>query len=405
MIESEKLKPHFICLSFFLILFCSCKQKKVTKPEKNENTNSKSIIKSDESLRKADAVIDINNNPGIEVSKSENMTQHKDSLSIVKLKRKIDGEEVLIEFSKDQEYNEYGQRVLWSQKKAGMEYPQEVKEISKGVVLYPRLTSYITPHGTLAESFRESWLEFFDEDYNLIGNYNIVKNNPFLNDTIPDAKLTEYFYNKGEGYTYLTDKNKRKRKIISDQWVYAQAKTQNSLTIIKYRRLLASQDGYIVGSHYHFKVLDRLGNVISEMDSHYDQLTGVTFSPDGRAALLAYTQGETTNSDGIKNASEGFEIWDLSKNELIYIEVNEDPNMRISSPNLQVDDGFIKVRYTFPNSKEISNLLVLYDFQKQSIFKYKFSTIERNEVSLNWFKKYKSYRNLMNYYKFKEEKL
>ncbi|MDA8693174.1 hypothetical protein N9L92_03860 [Saprospiraceae bacterium] len=319
MIETEKLKPHLIYFSFLLLLFSSFK----------ESSSNK--------------------NPDIKVSKSDNISQTIDSIPLVKLQKEIDGEEVIIEFSIDQKFDEYGQRVLWSQKREGMEYPMEVKEIRKGVIIYPRFTSYITPNGTVAKGFREKLLEFYDEEYKLISHFDIVENNPYLKDTIAGAKLTEYFYNIAERYRYLI--NKEIKKKISQQWVYARAYIQDSLVIIDYNRLLASTDGYIVGAQYHFIVLDIKGNIIAKLQSEHDHLIGVSFGPDGKYAILGYTPGETASNAGIKSEKDGFEIWDLKKNKIIYKEENHDPNKWISSVSFLND--YLSVYFDFPNNEEL----------------------------------------------------
>ncbi len=299
------------------------------------------------------------------------------------IERVINGKTESINLFSSKRKNDEGRRLLWQKDYENHEYPLKVEEFASGVVLFYEYFEEIRWNEYEQEKYRferpiPRQIEFFDKNYQLINQFNIRKNNPFLIHPIANAKVTEYFYNIAEHYSYKAETEQTGNEQISDQWIYAHVENQDNLTIIRYQTNFATSNHNIIGTKYNYIVLDTLGNEIVNFTTDYEQLTGIAFSPDAQYLMIGFTSGETVINAGIKTGSEGFEIWDTKDNLLIHRETNGDSNMWLAAPVHNKNSRSIGVSYTFPNSDSLNEHCFLLMYEKHKIFEYR--------TTKNWLK-------------------
>ena len=404
-----KVKILIACL--FLILV-ACKERKHETQEISKAQKIKNVDSTNESTR----IENVNSAKDNEITKSDEIyndsqtipSSKKDALDGI-LYRTIEGEEVKIKLQKPTNKRIEYPYTLWTGASTEQGNELRVKEIYPHVIEFQSMFSEKRWDDHEKEYYNfevaiPKEIQFFDKDYKYIRSFAIRENNPFLKDTVPNAKITEYFYNIAEYYTYLPKSEQRGTEKISDQWVYANIDQNENLPIVvTYHALYSTKQHFITGGNYQYVLLDSIGNIINKLNTSYQQLSGAAFSPDGKYALIGFTQGETTMNAGIKSEPEGFELWDLDKNQLLHREINDDPNMWISQPSY-FNNSHFRIRYTYPNSKQIGNMTYLFDLNNKTIFYRVFSTEEQTDISINWFKKYKNYAKVKKIYHFDSKK-
>ena len=291
-------------------------------------------------------------------------------------------------------------KLHWIDNIQGDYHPLEVKEVYPGVVYFDK---YYPPSDTLYPNRVKDRIEFFDKSYNLIKTFIIDDNNPFLRAT-DDVKVEQYVFNIGENYIVgRADSNVQ--NIITRHLVYSKIEYQNTFSKLLFSRLLVTDNNEILGEDSYFTILNKEGEILFSKMFPKLKTSFPKITRDGRFILFSILPIETVSNAGIKHQTEGFQIWDIENDRLVYKEWNDDPNMWIAEPTIDPQSGYLCIDYTFPNSKEKGQQLIIFSNREMILYSKTFTVEQWTEISLNWFKKYKSMDNLPNYFQFQEQKL
>ncbi len=370
----------------------------ITQDSTVENSDTAKISSSDDYIIYSGK---IKNSNAINIPKRK-----KDAIDGI-LYRIIEGKEVAINLKKPANKRIEYPRTVWRGTPTKQKTALEVIEIYPHVLEFrsmfkeKRWDAYENRHYEYERAIPTE-IQFFDKDYKYLRSFYIRENNPFLKDTIVGAKLTEYFYNIAEFYSYLPKSEQKGTEKISDQWVYAGISLCESLPIeVIYRTEYATKQNDIIGGKYLYILLDSLGNKINEFTTDYQQLSGAAFTPDAKYAMIGFTQGETTINAGVKSEPEGFELWDLEKKQLLHRETNDNPNMWITNPTYLPDLKILGIGYTYPLSvnpkykKDKNNpasMSIHFNIDTKELYSY-YVTIGMREESFRYLDKHRKYKS------------
>ncbi|GAB4260550.1 MAG: hypothetical protein Kow0027_28020 [Saprospiraceae bacterium] len=311
--------------------------------------------------------------------------------------KKVNGQEVILNLT-----GNYHKKLEFENR----EYPLEIKEVYPGIVYYDKydtvkVLSYNRGDSTMIYPRVKDALEFYDQG-RLVNRYVLDAHNPYLKKS-KGVGIIKNFSNAE--YESFLPPNKREEVGKVTEWqLHSLVENQGPLSKIIYFKKELVDGIWIVGAATTIVVLDSLGK---ELWNHeYPGHTSLpALSLDGTYALFAILPIETVNNSGIKTQTEGFEIWDTQTNTLLHREMNDDPNMWIIGATGSDNYSQLRTGYTYPNDKDISCLRIYFDYNKMVIHKRIFTTLEWNEISMNWYKKYKNLDGLMSHFIFQNYNL
>ena len=207
-------------------------------------------------------------------------------------------------------------------------------------------------------------------------------------------------YFDAEDTEFLPKSQRTGKEIVKEYHLWTIMEFQDGYSKVLYEKYSVSDHGQILSVTNNMVVLDTLGNQIFNHTCS-EETSFPVISRDGKYAIFSILTIETTSNAGIKNhQEEGFEIWNIQRNKQIYSERNDDPNMRISEP-ISNKSGLLKINYTYPNSKEISQKSYLFNPKSNILYSRVFSTDEMKDIAFKWKTKYKSYTNLIKIFDYK----
>jgi len=280
-----------------------------------------------------------------------------------------------------------------------------IDEVEPGIVHYRK--TIIVKYPVNAHNTRETLniipdrFEFFDSNYNLINTFDIEKNNPFLQN-VPSGIIIRNQYSDAETVAFLPKSKQTGKEKVKEYQLWTSITFQDGFSIVGYGIYMVSNSGWIIDNASYMIVLDRLGNKVFE-HKYPAPISFPVMSLDGKYALFSIMQIETTSNSGVKTQSEGFEIWNTKKNKQIYSERNNDSNMWIGEPFFSKESNMLIIKYSYPNSKEIASKDYYFDLINKTLYSRIYTTSEYSDLTWHWRTKYKTYRNLINYFDFEKK--
>jgi|GEM_PF-4297626 len=277
------------------------------------------------------------------------------------------------------------------------EYPLEVKEVYPGIVYYDkydsmRILPYHQEDSIWSVTRVKDKVEFYDAD-KLVNTIILDSINPYLKRGT-HGNIMKHF-SDAEGTDVLANRDPGKDYSIDSYHLTQNVQNQGPYTIINFWNHEIS-DGWIVNTPTTILILDSLGQEV--FNQEYERHMSVP-AIDLRAKylMIAFSGVETVNTSGAKVQSDGFEIWQIQPKKILHLEVNKEENMSVSTP-VFVDNTYLKINFSYPNSKDTSQLIFAFKHSTKELGYRVFLTKEWEEISLNWFKKYKTHTKLFSKY-------
>jgi len=242
---------------------------------------------------------------------------------------------------------------------------------------------------------------YFDEKGELEYSFDIDKHNPYykLSDSL---KIRPYYYN-AEGTMYKPAKNNSAVEPATQCFVHTETAHLDQNSAIAYRAYFVTDEGAILKVESTILVLDITGEVIFEHEVE-SLISMPTVDTSSKFLVFSLLPVETVYNAGVKDQSDGFQIWNITYNECVYKEENKNAEMWISTPSLEESTNIIRLRYTFPFSDELGDKLYLFDADSAELFVRTRSREERDHVSREWFRQYRNYRNVLSAFSFTTKK-
>ncbi len=357
------------------------------------------IKQSDNSINEKESK-DIKNAVVGEKQENESLPNDKQSVSnnlsqkIPSFKKIVNGEEVIVSLT-----GNYHKTLKFPNK----EYPLEVKEVYPGIVTYDKYDSIkIIPYHQ-EDSIRifnrvVDEIEFY-ENGKFLSSYDVDQNNPYLKGR--DGIKIMNHYSDAEGTEVLIDRTEYKKYTIDTYHLNQNVTSHGSCTSINYWKHEIS-NGLIVSTPNTLIILDSLGNMIFNQD--YEKSMDVpVIDSEGKYLMCAFAGVETVDQSGFKFQEDGFEIWQITPKEIMHVEVNENSDMWVDGST--IDESLLICTYSFPNSKIKSTALYMFDVSSTAFIYKEFDTKAWTEISMNWFKTYKSHKGLISKFQFESKSL
>ena len=245
-------------------------------------------------------------------------------------------------------------------------------------------------------------IEFFDENNNLIKTFLVDQNNPYLN---PQNGITirEHYINE-EFAEYSPPADKSELEKVTEYHLKTSIEFNSGFSKINYWVDLVKDQRKILGKKTTLVILDTLGNEI--FNHEFDGFASPpAITKNKKYVIFAQFPIESLADADIITKTDGFEIWDTEANTRIYKEENDNPDRWISLPFIDDHGKILVQKYTYPNSKILGEHVVLFDSENKVLYRRDFSVEQWREISLNWYKKYKSFAGLINSFEFETSHL
>lgn len=248
-------------------------------------------------------------------------------------------------------------------------------------------------------------IEFYDSQHKLQSIFDVDAHNPYLkpNDSI---KVMPYFFDS-EGIRFLPEDEHLADDGLGSHWVHTivsgnGSESKSKFIEVTYTAYEVSKSNKMLGAKSTQVVLDTEGSKLFCKEFPYKTSTPVVAN-DGSHLLFSILPIEAAENAGMKTQNEGFEIWDIDKALRIYRSENENPDMWIAEPVKDELTGWLCVDYTFPNSIELSRHQYLFDPQEEVLYDRIITTSEMKEFTVNWFKKYRSWKSIVELIAFRKQ--
>lgn len=248
-------------------------------------------------------------------------------------------------------------------------------------------------------------VEFYDSQHQILSIYDVDANNPYLkpNDSI---KVMPYFFDS-EGISFLLEDEHLADDGTGALWLETIVsgngnESKSNFIEVTYMAYEVSKSNRMLGVKTTQVILDTEGRKIFSKEFPNKTSTPVVAN-DGGHLLFSILPIEAAENAGMKTQDEGFEIWDINKNMRIYKSENDNPDMWIAEPVKDELSGWLCVDYTFPNSIDLSRHQYLFDPQEEILYDRIIKTSEMNEFTVNWFKKYRSWKSIIDIIPFRKQ--
>ncbi len=290
------------------------------------------------------------------------------------------------------------------------EYPLKVWESRPGVLFiqkYHVRTSYNEREDRYFRYERPVMdrIEFYDTEQRLLSVYEVDAHNPYLNPHDSIQVLPYYFDSEGPGY--WPNEERPLNDGLGAYWVHTVVsgngnESRSNHIELTYTAYEISKAGRMLGVKTTQVILDLKGREIFRMEFPYKTSTPVVAN-DGSHLLFSILPIETTENAGIKTQQEGFEIWDIHRMARLYKADNDNAGMWVAEPVKDGPSGWLRISYSFPNSKELSRHQYLFDPQTETLYDRVFTTDEMRELTKNWFIKYHTWKTVVEIYPFRKQ--
>lgn len=372
----------FLC--FFLVM---CKSPHPTESNStvNSSTQKTSVLEEDRTIR---------------IEKYNASTD-----TLIKL---VNGKKIKFKYDLNAKRDVDGNRLLWCKSFKDHEDILSVKLINDNTILYSeyfsdkRYDQFEDEYYDFDLVIPES-IEFYNHKKELINTIKVRDSNPFLKSSKGDKRITEFFYDMGENYVYRISKNSIDDRDIKEKWIYSNVESIGSFTILNYSQESVNDDFEIVYVDHSISVFDSLGHIIYQHSTNHSAISN-TISNDGRYFALIYDIERLTNDGSIGNNS-GLEIWNTSSNKLVYTTTPSKKSAFVDGITSVLDENLIKFTIVNDSPTNKSNTWILLDCNDSTIYTREFPNKQLDQISLDWFYKYNSFKDLMKVFPFAAEKI
>ncbi len=252
---------------------------------------------------------------------------------------------------------------------------ESYKKLHKGIYVYEKSDSDIHYSSVLRR------LDFFDENGELIKEFDIRKNNPYTkkNMNINNSNYTAYVY---DSFSKIPSKGEKKHKgeVYYNSITQRTAHTEDHIPVISYQ-LIKMDDTGVVGWECTNFCFDEKGNILRKFENLNIDPREFCISENKKFFCISYGGLRGENLTKLRNS--GIRIYEIESGKLVY-QLDLDDKHRISGPapdneSLKNFYGVFGVKGN-EYSSDRSKIYNMIDFELRMIYSKKISREERRKI-------------------------